>query len=574
MRLCGARGAHHHQHAAAATNPHLHSPPTTAAATRTRLGYTLMRSPLPLAAHLRRLLFASSTVSGAPASHLIHRAMASGAATQTDGVPAATEYEEVLGRLSSLITQKVRAHSGNRGNQWDLMAHYLKILELEEPIARMKVIHVAGTKGKGSTCTFTESILRSCGFHTGLFTSPHLMDVRERFRLDGVDISEEKFLKYFWWCWNKLKEKTDDDVPMPPYFRFLALLAFKIFSAEQVDVAVLEVGLGGKFDATNVVKAPVVCGISSLGYDHMEILGNTLGEIAGEKAGIFKKGVPAYTAPQTEEAMMSLKQRASELGISLQVADPLEPHQLKNQPLGLHGEHQYMNAGLAVALASTWLEKQGQKDLIPANCTDPLPDHFIRGLSCASLQGRAQVVPDSQVNSEEKDANNSLVFYLDGAHSPESMEICAKWFSSVTKEDQTCDKSKKILLFNCMSVRDPMRLLPHLVNTSIQNGVHFDMALFVPNQSQYNKLGSSTSAPAEPEQIDLSWQLSLQEVWEKLLHGSDSTNSGKASQVFESLPLAIEWLRKNARENRSTSFQVLVTGSLHLIGDVLRLIKK
>ncbi|GJN09336.1 hypothetical protein PR202_ga27336 [Eleusine coracana subsp. coracana] len=480
MRLCGARGAHHHHHAAAATtNPHLHSPPTTAAATRTCLGYTLMRSPLPLAAHLRRLLFASSTVSGAPASHLIHRAMASGAATQTDGgkfdpaaaaadgVPAATEYEEVLGRLSSLITQKVRAHSGNRGNQWDLMAHYLKILELEEPIARMKVIHVAGTKGK---------------------------------------------------------EKTDDDVPMPPYFRFLALLAFKIFSAEQVDVAVLEVGLGGKFDATNVVKAPVVCGISSLGYDHMEILGNTLGEIAGEKAGIFKKGVPAYTAPQTEEAMMSLKQRASELGISLQVADPLEPHQLKNQPLGLHGEHQYMNAGLAVALASTWLEKQGQKDLIPANCTDPLPDQFIRGLSCASLQGRAQVVPDSQLNSEEKDESNSLVFYLDGAHSPER--------------------------------------------------VHFDMALFVPNQSQYNKLGSSTSAPAEPEQIDLSWQLSLQEVWEKLLHGSDSTNSDKASQVFESLPLAIEWLRKNARENRSTSYQVLVTGSLHLIGDVLRLIKK
>ncbi|PWZ09419.1 Folylpolyglutamate synthase [Zea mays] len=88
-----------------------------------------------------------------------------------------------------------------------------------------------------------------------------------------VNISEEKFLKYFWWCWNKLKEKTDDDIPMPAYFRFLALLAFKIFSAEQVDVAVLEVGLGGKFDATNVVKAPVVCGISSLGYDHMEILG-------------------------------------------------------------------------------------------------------------------------------------------------------------------------------------------------------------------------------------------------------------------------------------------------------------
>ncbi|KAL5209782.1 hypothetical protein ABZP36_005405 [Zizania latifolia] len=547
----------------------------------------------PLLAHLRRLLLlpCSSVVPVAaapsPACRLSPRAMTSTVAAQAGGAVAATEYEDVLGRLSSLITQKVRAHSGNRGNQWDLMAHYLQILELEEPIARMKVIHVAGTKGKGSTCTFTESILRSCGFSTGLFTSPHLMDVRERFRLNGVDISEEKFLKYFWWCWNKLKEKTDDDIPMPTYFRFLALLAFKIFSAEQVDVAVLEVGLGGKFDATNVVEAPVVCGISSLGYDHMEILGNTLGEIAGEKAGIFKKEVLAYTAPQPEEAMISLKQRALELGVSLQVANPLEPHQLKDQHLGLHGEHQYVNAGLAVALASTWLKKQGHLDRIPLNQTGSLPDEFISGLSNASLQGRAQIVTDSQENSEEEDKDCSLVFYLDGAHSPESMDICVRWFSHVTKDDrrvpssmvqsQSCGNSQKILLFNCMSVRDPLRLLPHLVDTSTQNGVHFDLALFVPNQSQYNKLGSNSSAPAEPEKIDLSWQLSLQRVWEKLLHGDkgmSDTNSSETSQVFESLPLAVEWLRTKARQNRSTSFQVLVTGSLHLVGDVLRLLKK
>jgi len=128
-----------------------------------------------------------TSAASSSSTQLTHRAaMASStAAVARAGAVPAAEYEEALGRLSSLITQKVRAHSGNRGNQWGLMAHYVKILELEEPIARMKVIHVAGTKGKGSTCTFTESILRSCGFHTGLFTSPHLMDVRERFRLDG-----------------------------------------------------------------------------------------------------------------------------------------------------------------------------------------------------------------------------------------------------------------------------------------------------------------------------------------------------------------------------------------------------
>ncbi|KAG8095805.1 hypothetical protein GUJ93_ZPchr0013g37717 [Zizania palustris] len=299
-------------------------------------------------------------------------------------------------------------------------------------------------------------------------------------------------------CMATKREKIDDDIPMPTYFRFLALLALKIFSAEQVDVAVLEVALGGKFDATNVVEALVVCGISSLGYDHMEILGNMLGEIAREKAGIFKKGILAYTAPQPEEAMIFLKQRALELGVSLQDANPLEPHQLKDQHLGLHGEHQYVNAGLAVALASTWLKKQGHLDRIPLNQTGSLPDEFISGLSNASLQGRAQIVADSQENSKEDDKDYSLVFYLDGAHSPER--------------------------------------------------VHFDLALFVPNQSQYNKLGSNSSAPAEPEQIDLSWQLTRQRVWEKLLHGDkgmSDTNSSETSQVFESLPLAVEWLRTN-----------------------------
>ncbi|KAL5224767.1 hypothetical protein ABZP36_011406 [Zizania latifolia] len=519
-----------------------------------------------------------------PFQLLLPRAMA-GVAHPGAGVAAGSaEYEEVLGNLSSLITQKVRADTGNRGNQWELMAKYLQILELEEPIAQLKVVHVAGTKGKGSTCTFAASILRSCGLRTGLFTSPHLMDVRERFQLDGLDISEEKFIRYFWWCWNKLKDKTGDDIPMPAYFRFLALLAFKIFSDEKVDVAVLEVGLGGKYDATNVVKAPVVCGISSLGYDHMEILGNTLGEIAGEKAGILKKGVPAYTVPQPEEAMSVLKHRASELGVPLQVVQPLDPHQLDDQPLGLHGEHQYMNAGLAVALVNTWLQKQGHFDILHSKHSVILPDQFIKGLSSACLQGRAQIVPDPEVISEQ---NCSLVFYLDGAHSPESMEICARWFSHVTKKDEEQLGSleqphigsnfRKILLFNCMSVRDPQRLLPCLIATCAQNGLHFDRALFVPNQSQYNKLGSHASPPSEREQIDLSWQLSLQGVWEGLLHsnkGLNGANSSSASSVFESLPLAIKWLRETAQQNQSTSFEVLVTGSLHLVGDVLRLLKK
>ncbi|XP_061343517.1 folylpolyglutamate synthase-like isoform X3 [Gastrolobium bilobum] len=527
-----------------------------------------------------------------------------------------TPYEEALDALSSLITRRTRADSSNMGDQFSMLFEYLKMLDLEEPISNMKIIHVAGTKGKGSTCTFTESILRNCGFHTGLFTSPHLIDIRERFRLDGMEICEEKFLAYFWWCYDRLKEKTDENVPMPPYFRFLALLAFKIFAAEQVDVAIMEVGLGGKYDATNVVQAPIVCGITSLGYDHMEILGNTLGEIAGEKAGIFKERIPAFTVPQPDEAMRVLEEKASQLNVPLQVASPLDAKLLNGLRLGLEGEHQYLNAGLAIALCSTWLKRTGHLGDTYLEQTNTLPEQFIKGLTSASLQGRAQIVPDQHIKSER---SNELVFFLDGAHSPESMEVCARWFSLAIKEynpDQTLfnqqpdnskflhevvkmhhgergaqRKSTPILLFNCLTVRDPQLLLPPLMKTCADHGVYFKKALFVPSLSVYNKVGSQELTLTDSK-VDLSWQFTLQKVWENLMQGNKagkstdivseelkddmemSASNCEHSAVFSSLPMAIKWLRDRVRQNQSVRFQVLVTGSLHLVGDVLKLAKK
>ncbi|XP_024976455.1 folylpolyglutamate synthase isoform X7 [Cynara cardunculus var. scolymus] len=556
--------------------------------------------------------------------------------------------------LSSLISQKSRADLRNSGLNFELLFEYVKILDLEESISRMKIIHVAGTKGKGSTCTFTEAILRNCGFRTGLFTSPHLIDIRERFRLDGVDICEKKFLAYFWWCWDRLKEKCSDDIPMPTLFRFLALLAFKIFAAEQVDVAIMEVGLGGKFDATNVVQTPVVCGIASLGYDHMEILGNTLGAIAGEKAGIFKvlpmqkhsfcfflqlfwftfvvsffvvtsnvclfymqKGVPAFTVPQPEEAMQVLKEKASQLDVPLQVANPLDSKLLNGLHLGLVGDHQYVNAGLAIKLCSTWLQRTGHLEADFMDQTSSLPRQFINGLTTATLQGRAQIIPDPSFDIESP---GDLVFYLDGAHSPESMEVCANWFSLAIKDDrqQSCSSnqehdnsrtsnelaplnpgktsgkdSAQILLFNCMSVRDPQLLFPRLVKTCVGHGINFNKALFVPNMSLYTKVGSSTSLPPTDSVVDLSWQLTLQRVWENIICGERGYNNNadlvsvenkdhtetivkscENSMVFSSLPLAIKWLRDAAKHNKSVRLQVLVTGSLHMVGDVIKLLRK
>ncbi|GJT79047.1 folylpolyglutamate synthase isoform X8, partial [Tanacetum coccineum] len=375
-----------------------------------------------------------------------------------------------------------------------------------------------------------------------------------------------------------------------------------------VDVAVIEVGLGGRIDATNVVQTPIVCGITPLGYDHTEILGNTLEAIAGQKAGIFKKGVPAFTVSQPHEAMQVLKDKASQLDVHLQVASQLDGNLLNGLHLGLAGEHQYVNAGLAIMLSSTWLQRTGHPGFKSIDQTSYLPEQFIKGLTTASLQGRAQVVPDRacDVNSP-----SDLVYYMDGAHSPESMEVCANWFSLAIKEDdgQQCSSSHKlddsrpindprkdseqVLLFNCMPVRDPQLLFPRLLDTCAGHGVSFRKALFVPNMSIYTKVGSSSSLPPTDSQVDLSWQLTLQRVWENITCGEKgnpesnghvydegkdndetSVTSCKNSIVFPSLPLAIKYLRDTVKQNKSLRLQVLVTGSLHLVGDVMKLVKK
>ncbi|ESQ44888.1 hypothetical protein EUTSA_v10010319mg [Eutrema salsugineum] len=491
--------------------------------------------------------------------------------TNEDEGELSARYQNALDALSSLITKRSRFVNNNQSHRFRLLFHYLKVLELEDAVSQMKIIHVAGTKGKGSTCTFSESILRNYGLRTGLFTSPHLLDVRERFRLNGIEISQDKFVDYFWCCFHKLKEKTSNEIPMPTYFCFLALLAFKIFTTEQVDVVILEVGLGGRFDATNVVQRPVVCGISSLGYDHMEILGHTLAEIAAEKAGIFKSGVPAFTVPQPNEAMRVLNEKASKLEVNLQVVEPLN----KSYRLGLQGEHQYLNASLAVALCSTFLQKIGFEDKNDLIHTNGLPEKFITGLANAYLMGRAMIVPDSELPEE-------IVFYLDGAHSPESMEACATWFTQQIKQNQERNKKRaeKILLFNCMSVRDPSLLLPRLRSKCVDQGVEFKKAIFVPNVSVYNQVGFCSNVDSRVE--TMTWQFGLQRIWENMARGEAKSNTGSDSKgkeeeksfVFSSLPSAVDWLRDNARRSKQVRFQVLVTGSLHLVGDLLRLIRK
>jgi dihydrofolate synthase/folylpolyglutamate synthase len=186
---------------------------------------------------------------------------------------------------------------------------------LGNPHDAFRSIHVAGTNGKGSTCAMIESGLRYTSRRTGLFTSPHLVEPTERIRIDGVDVSHERFAQAFNYVHAVAEElvRRGDLEAHPSYFETVTAMAFCVFRDERIDTAVVEVGLGGRLDATNVIS-PELCVITAIDYDHEAWLGSSLESIASEKAGILKPGVPGVFAPQRREAEVVLNERAAELG--------------------------------------------------------------------------------------------------------------------------------------------------------------------------------------------------------------------------------------------------------------------
>lgn len=178
-----------------------------------------------------------------------------------------------------------------------------------------KIIHVAGTNGKGSVCSFFNSVCLESGYHVGMFTSPHLITMRERFVIDGEMVSEEAFLEAFLWLENAIAAYQEiGKTYQPAFFERLFFMGLFLFQRAGVDISIMETGLGGRLDTTNVIEKPAVCVITEIGLDHMSYLGDTIEQIAGEKAGIIKQGIPVVFADKRSESSVVIERIAREKG--------------------------------------------------------------------------------------------------------------------------------------------------------------------------------------------------------------------------------------------------------------------
>ena len=226
-------------------------------------------------------------------------------------------YEEALAGIHSR-----RTFSGG-GPTLDRIRRLMDALG--NPQERYKVVHIAGTNGKGSVSAMTAAALRECGYRVGLFTSPYLVEFRERIRLGGENISEKALLSCYETVMEAEKKLESQGFEPVNEFELVTAMGFLAFARAKVDYAVLEVGLGGRTDPTNLIAHPAACCITSISQDHTQVMGDTLEQIAGEKAGIIKRGAPVIVARQKPEVYRVIAEKAEEMGATLYPAPDVEP---------------------------------------------------------------------------------------------------------------------------------------------------------------------------------------------------------------------------------------------------------
>jgi dihydrofolate synthase / folylpolyglutamate synthase len=280
--------------------------------------------------------------------------------------------------------------------------------DLGNPQRQVPIVHVAGSNGKGSTCAYLSSVLTAAGYRVGRYTSPHLVSWCERISLNGQDIPSAELHQLL----VKVVEAIDPNHASPTQFEVITAAAWLYFAQQQVDVAVMEVGLGGRLDATNVCDRPLVAIITSLSREHWQRLGNTLAEISFEKAGILKPGCPAVFAPQPASAAAVLRARAAQLACPVTWADP---ELSQSYSLSLPGEHQRINASLAIATFHI-LQQQGWKIS---------EDHITHGLATTEWRGRLQWM-----------TWRDRRLLIDGAHNPAGAKMLRQYVDEQALNDQ------------------------------------------------------------------------------------------------------------------------------------------
>ncbi len=291
--------------------------------------------------------------------------------------------------------------------------------KLGNPQDELKVIHVAGTNGKGSICRYVYEVLQAGGYKTGLYTSPFLEVFNERIEFDGKYISDKDLDIYTEKVLEKAREMVDEGHESPTEFEVVTAIAFLYFAEKQADYVVLEVGLGGTGDSTNVVKQPLVCIIASISLDHTDRLGNTVEAIAREKAGIIKEGCPVISSTDNEVAKAVIKARCEELHADFYDTSKLEPVIVTEEldgttfqtdvfegsqilKIGMLGKHQMQNATAAL-IALRLLEREGKIQL-PG-------DAVTTGFRKAKQIGRFEIM------------ETEPYVILDGAHNPDGSKV-------------------------------------------------------------------------------------------------------------------------------------------------------
>lgn len=501
-------------------------------------------------------------------------------------------YAAAIDALNSLqsnaATLEAIRRSGrtvNELNEHEMTEYLSRINHHRSELDDINVIHITGTKGKGSTASFCDTLLRHVQPPTGkvgLYTSPHMVAARERIRIDGAPISEEEFAKYFWEVWERLEanpHRQFDTTPLRPmYFRFLTLLAMHVFISLKVSAAIFEVGIGGLYDSTNIVQRPVVTGVTALGLDHTALLGHTIEEIALQKAGIFKKGAPALSVEQPESAIEVMSSYAKQVGSSSFKVVPVW-HSLSSVRLGLPGAHQQANASLAIELVRAFARSAAGDKVMPGASAqlggegEPPNAAVLQALEKAFWPGRCQVVPAVPT------AN--ATYYLDGAHTVESVPLCVKWFV----QDTATQTHPKFLVFNCTNGRSAKSLLGAMLEELLAQGqdphTYFQRVYFCTNNTFADGHSASdlTSHAMDPKDLEsMTVQRDLLQAWCELLElpspADDALQATWRGHHYAKVMPSIEHVMQDIKACVPATPDVFVAGSLHLVGGFMAHLQK